>query len=43
MKETIEKAIKSSWIIIKLVIPFSIASDILQYYDKIRKRFERVS
>ena len=35
MKETIEKAIKSSWIIIKLVIPFSIASDILQYYDLI--------
>jgi len=32
MNDTLKKAIKSSWIIIKLVIPFSIASDILQYY-----------
>lgn len=32
MKETLKKALQSSWIIIKLVIPFSIASDLLQFY-----------
>ena len=33
--ETLKKSVKTSWIIIKLLIPFSIASDILQYYGLI--------
>lgn len=35
MQETLKKSLQSSWIIIKLVVPFSIASDILQYYGVI--------
>jgi len=33
MKQTIQKALQSSWIIIKLVIPIYILADILYYYN----------
>jgi len=33
MKETLKKALQSSWIIIKLVIPIYILADILYYYN----------
>lgn len=32
MQDIFKKAIQSSWIIVKLVVPFSIASDLLQYF-----------
>jgi len=43
MKETLQKALQSSWIIVKLVVPFTIASDLLQYFgfiDSISFLFE---
>jgi len=33
MKQTLQKALQSSWIIIKLVIPIYIFADILYYYN----------